>query len=418
MTTYFTQLGNGMRVVTEHVPHVESVSLGIWLVKGSRHELAQENGMFHFIEHTLFKGTPTWSARKIAEAFDGIGGSLDAHTGKEETCFSFRLRAKHLNFGMNILGEMLRDPAFEAVELDRERQVILEEIKMAADDPEDLAFESAMQAFWGDHPLGRPILGRPELVQGFQPAQVKHFHQVHYQPEQMIVAAAGKLDHDALLKMLEHHFPTKATEALDIFRNEPPKPKGFSVHIDRPHLEQATFCLIYPGLNQNHPQMPALALLCTLLGGGMSSRLFQTIREEHGLAYSVGAFFGAYQDAGYVSIYGSCSPENLEKVLVLVEGELEKLRDGLVDEMELQRAREQCIGGMVLGLEHSAARAGALAKAMQYGGNIFDLQQQIEKLQKVICEDIQHLAKDLLTQERMGHSVVGPLEKTHLVSLV
>lgn len=415
MSIHFTQLGNGIRVVTEHIPSLQSVSLGCWLTKGARHEQAQENGMFHFIEHTLFKGTPKWNARQIAETFDGLGGSLDAYTGKEETCFSFRLRSKHLPLGLGILADMIQNPCFDAVELDRERKVILEEIKMAADDPEDLAFETAMQSCWEGHSLGRPILGPPENVKRFRAVDVRDFHRCHYQPEDLIVAAAGQLDHEDLCKQIESLFcgfrPPEPDHHAPLV---PPTFKAFQAVINKPYLEQVSFCLVFPTISQTHPNKPDLVLLSTILGGGMSSRLFQTIREERGLAYHVGSFFGTYSDSGFLSVYGSCAPENLQEVLDLIGDALKKIKTETIPEPELERAKEQCIGGLVLGLESSFSRAGALAKAMQYRGEIFDLKREIDRWNAVSSSSIQVLANNWFQNDRMGLAVVGPVGQTPL----
>jgi len=410
MSIHFTQLENGIRIVTEHIPSLKSVSLGCWLTKGSRHEAESENGMFHFIEHTLFKGTPRWNARQIAETFDGLGGSLDAYTGKEETCFSFRLRAKHLELGLNILFDMLCNPSFDEVELDRERQVILEEIKMATDDPEDLAFETAMQTCWAGHPLGRPILGIPEGVGQFTASQIREFHHRNYRPEDLIVAAAGQVDHDDLCRRIETFFTGyKPTIPVEEPAAGPPTFKAFHKVVDRPHLEQASFSIVFPTVSQTHASKPGLVLLNTILGGGMSSRLFQSIREERGLAYNIGSFFGTYSDTGFLTIYGGCAPENLQQVLDLVGDSVRTLKLETVAAETLDRAKEQCIGALVLGLESSYSRAGALVKAMQYRGEIFDLNAEIDRWSSVTPPMLQELANQWCQDDRMGLSVVGPV---------
>lgn len=417
MSKYFTQLGNGMRVLTEFIPHAESVSLGIWLDRGSRFEASSENGLFHFIEHVLFKGTSKRNARQIAEAFDGMGGHVDAHTGKEETCFSFRLRAKHWVQGLEILGDMLTDPLFAEEDLTREKQVILEEINMSNDDPEDLVFEIAQQAFWPGNSLAQPILGTAKHVASFTPEQTRLFFNLHYQPHNMIVAAAGKLDHDVLCQKLEKVFPPSNSQTNPGLLTEQPFPTSFKIGKRRQSLEQVSFCWMFPGLPQTHPQKPALAILNTLLGGGMSSRLFQKVREESGLVYHIGSFTGSYLDAGYLTVYGSCAPENLEKVTQLAGHEIAFFRESLISEEELSRAREQCEGGLILALESAGAKAAALAKAMRYSNQVFDLEEKVKGYSTVQPEDILALSQLVFDSERMGFSSVGPLKGIPLEKL-
>lgn len=410
MKPNFSQLDNGLRVITQRTNFNSSISLGIWLSKGSRHETQQEGGLFHFIEHTLFKGTPRFKAKQIAEIFDGMGGHLDAHTGKEETCFSFRLRDKHAEKGLDVLGDMLCNPLFDERELEKERQVILEEIAMAADDPEDLIFEACQQKFWPNHSLGRPILGTAALVQNYQSETVRDFFQSYYQPSQLIVAAAGKCDHETLCEQLQQIFSNQNPFGNSRQYEPPPLPQSFIHTIHKPHLEQVSFCLLFPGCSQTDPRKAALSLLSTVLGGGMSSRLFQVIREQHGLTYHVGSFAQAYEDTGYLCIYGSCAPGNLDRVLALIAQECDRLKQEPVTAEELDRCVEQCSGNYVLNLEHTAAIATSLAKTLRYEGRLWNQEQIINRWTQVSPTQIQEIAQQILGAEQCGLGVAGPIK--------
>ena len=405
-----SRLDNGMRLITEAVDHVETVALGIWLDKGSRHESAEQNGMFHFIEHTLFKGTPTRNARQIAETMDSIGGVLDAYTAKEETCYSIKVRRKHLDHTLEIMADMLQNPLFDPDELNRERGVILEEIKMEEDNAEDLVYEKSMQNCWPDHPLGRPILGPPENVARFDHDEVSAFHRYFYRPQNMIVAAAGLLDHDHLAKRLNELFP--AQPILDYKPLQPaPNCAPHQVYIQRSSLEQMNFCLNFQGICQTDKRYEQLALLNTLLGAGMSCRLFQKIREDRGLTYSIGSFTFSAADTGLVTLYGACSPKHFDQVIDLCLEELRLLCQNGLEKGELDRAREQYTGSLVMGLEGTASRSGALARTLMYLDEVFDVGKVQADLERVTEDDVLALARDLFTDQAMSLCAIGKFDQ-------
>ena len=406
MTVQMSQLTNGMQVITEDMTGVETVSLGIWLPRGSRDEQKHENGMFHFIEHTLFKGTPTRGAREIAEEVEGYGGILDAYTAKEETCYSLKVRAVHLERTLGVLGDMLVNPSFRPEELDRERQVILEEIKMEEDNPEDVVYEDSVARFWQDHPISRPILGPAENVSAFSSDQVREFHKRFYTTDQLVVAAAGKLSHDHICKNLEALFPNAPT-TTEMPERVAPKVTPTQIYLHKKHLEQVNFCLHFSAASHTDENRHQLLLLNTLLGGGMSSRLFQSIREDRGLAYHISSFLSPYSDCGQLSIYGGCSPEKLDEVFQQTLVELERLKQEPVTAKELDRAREQCNSSLVMGLETTGARASGQAREYLTMGRTFDVYKALEELSDITIADVQQAACETFSSEHFGLSALG-----------
>lgn len=410
MAVHTTRLANGTRVVSEWMPAVETVSLGVWLPFGSRHEQENEGGLFHFIEHTLFKGTPTRGARKIAEDVDALGAYLDAYTAKEDTCYSFKVRARHLPKLLEILADMLHNPVFAEDELDRERQVILEEIKMEEDNPEDLAYESNQQCFWRRHPIGRPILGRAEQVAAFRSDQVKAFHQRFYGDGNMVVSAAGKIDHQELCRLITELFPGREA-CPDLHQDATHQPlfeTGVSKH-HRPHLEQVNFNLSFPTMAYTNPDREVLYVLNGILGGNMSARLFQKIREEHGLSYSIGSYGALYSDCGLMSIYGGCSPGSLDKVLHLIDEVLRTLLQDGVSPEELSRSREQLVSANLMGMETTGARASSYARDLMLLGKPQQLDVMIEEVESVTAERVMDLARAIFCDGRSALSLVGPV---------
>jgi len=402
-------LSNGMRVVSERLPHLETVFLGVWLTRGSRSESERENGMFHFIEHMLFKGTPTRTARQIAEQIEGVGGSLDAYTDKEETCYSFRVRAVHLPLALDILADMLRRPLFDPQELDRERQVVLEEMKMEEDNPEDLSFERSVAAFWPDHPLGRPVLGQPENLKRFDREETAAFHRRYYTPANMLVVAVGKVDHEDLCHRLAALFPSQAEGDSEEASQTAPRPTAQQRYQRDKGLEQINFILNFPGVSVHDGRRDVMSVMTALLGGGMSSRLFQAVREERGLAYSIGAFAHAYADCGMLTIYGGCSPERFDEAMRLCLDEIRGLRDGGVDPDEANRAKEQLIGSLAISLESVVSRASAIARRMLYENKPLDPAGAIARLQAVTPAQVNALAGEVFDNRAMGVFALGDL---------
>ena len=410
MSSCHTTLNNGIQLITEWMPSVETVSLGVWLNHGSRDEAAPENGMFHFIEHTLFKGTPSRTARDIAEAVDGIGGSLDAYTSREETSYSLKVRHKHLRPTLEILADMLNHPLFQQKELDREREVILEEIKMEEDNPDDLAYENSVINYWPDHPMGRPILGRAEQVTSFDSEQVRHFFQRHYQPNNLTVAAAGKVDHHELCQWLEELFPRRVDAELQApLQRTQPKSCPHQIYLRKPNLEQVSFYIHFEGVAYNDPSCEAVNLLSTLLGGSMSSRLFQKVREDRGLAYSVGSFSTPGSDCGLLSFYGGCRPEKFDEVIGLFLEELKRVTQERVPERELRRAAEHQNGSLAMSLESTYGKASAHAREMMFLGKVFDLPSSMAAVDAVSTDQVLEAAQAILRDDCLGLYALGDL---------
>ena len=414
MNKQHTTLENEIELVTEVLPHVETVFLGVWLTKGARFERPTQNGMFHFIEHVLFKGTPSHSAKGIAEAIEGVGGYLDAYTGKEETCFSLKVRAKHLDSTLTILADMLINPLFDEKELDKERQVILEEIKMEEDNPEDVIYEKSTHHFWKDHSMGHPILGSPENVKQFRQREVASFHREFYANSNMVIAAAGRLNHEALAQRILELFPDRQTKRTPqwILPKSKPTHRAFQRYFPDQGLEQVNFCLNFPGVALADPRRTGLQLLTTLIGGGMSSRLFQKVREERGLAYTIGAFSPSYSDCGHWTIYGGCSPEHFEQIMSLCIDELKSILQNGVSIEEWNRSKEQVISSLVMGLESTTTRASILARYLIYKNKLFDTEDDIEEIETCQPEEALALARDLFTDQSLGLGALGPLHST------
>jgi predicted Zn-dependent peptidase len=400
-------LVNGTHLLSERVDHVDTVALGVWLRRGSRDEERHENGMFHFIEHTLFKGTPDYNARRIAEIMDGMGGVLDAYTSKEETCYSFKVPARHLPRALEILVDMLTRPVFDEEELERERMVVLEEIKMEEDNPEDLVYERNLQAFWDGHPLGRPILGTPETVSSFTRDQLRAFHRRFYHPGDLVIAAAGKVDHHDLETRINALFPVDHGEAPAGNGATPPMPHAFQRYYPTSHHEQVNFCISFSGSSHTDPDRHAFYLLSALLGGSMSSRLFQKIREDRGLVYHIGTFLNSYRDGGVFTIYGGCSPANFDQVVELTFSEIRDCVSNGISREELDRAREHYIGSSLMSLEATQARAAAMAKSLIYRGQHFNLEAGIAALEEVSVGDVQRVAAEHLTDNTLGLCAIG-----------
>jgi len=410
MRSCHTRLVNGMHVASEHMTGVETVSLGIFLPRGSRHEPERSGGITHFIEHMLFKGTAARSARGIAEATDAVGGVLDAYTAKEETCFSFKVRNKHLETMLDILADMMQNPAFTAGELDRERMVILEEIKMEEDNPEDLVHEKNIQEIWAGHPMGAPILGTHSSVQALSREEIVDFHQRQFRNAGMVVTAAGSIDHDWLCDAIAARFPgSEPIPEASPAAAAVPVPIASQRFVSREHLEQVNFCISFDAPAYPDEARETLYLLSSVLGGSMSSRLFQKIREEHGLAYTIGSFANTYSDCGLLTIYGGCSPDRFETVVALVLGEIAALRDHGVPSDELARAREQLIGNTLMGLETTGSRSAVLARELMLRGRLFDLEETVARMEAVDGDRVLGLARHIFRDARMGLTAVGRL---------
>ena len=405
-----TVLSNGMLVLTESMPHLRSVSMGVWLGVGSRDEAAEVNGISHFVEHMVFKGTTTRSAQQIAREVDSIGGNLDAFTGKETICFNIKVLDQHVPAALDVLADLVLNPVFDAADLAREQGVILEEIKMDEDNPDYLVHEIFTQSFFKSQPLGRPILGTAKTVSSFTPQTAFDFHTTRFTPRHIIFSAAGNLDHDRFVAQVERHFgrlaPTTAPEALP--EAMPTTHAKITLRKKR-SLEQTQLCLGVPAPPVASNDRFSVYILNSILGGGMSSRLFQTIREERGLAYSIYSEMNPVRDTGTLCVYAGCAAEKAEEVIRLTMAEFARLKSEPVSAEELQRSKDQMKGNIVLGLESSSSRMSNLARQQSYFGRFFGVDEVTRSIDAVTREGVQSIAQRLLRPEAIGLTLLGNL---------
>jgi predicted Zn-dependent peptidase len=397
---------SGLRLVTESMPHVRSVTVGVWLTRGSRHEPEAEGGVAHFVEHMLFKGTTSRSAREIAQLVDGIGGQLDAFTAKEYASYYIKVLDEHLGVAIDLLSDMVLRPALAPDDIVKEQGVILEEIKMVEDAPDDLVHEVLTGHFWPGHPLGRPILGTPETVTAFDSPGLREYFQRTYLAPNLVVAAAGRFDPARLRDLVMRAFePLQASPQSD--RTRPPSVMPGIAFRKKP-IEQAHLCLGTPAYHQTHDDRHALFVLNTILGGSMSSRLFQHVREERGLAYAVYSGLTTYSDAGMLTVYAGCAAERVREVLDLTMAELRALRDAPVPPDELSRAKDHLKGSLMLNLESTSSRMSHLARQHIQFGRHFTLDEILAEIDRVGAADVQRVAAELFRDGGLAASVVGP----------
>ncbi|HWP58550.1 MAG TPA: pitrilysin family protein [Candidatus Acidoferrales bacterium] len=411
-------LENGIRVLSEEIPGSRSVSLGIWVENGSRHEVASKNGISHFIEHLLFKGTERRSAARIAEEMDSVGGVLNAFTGKEYTCYYAKVLDENLPLAVDLLTDIFLHSIFDPEEIERERTVILQEISQVEDTPDDYVHELFNLDFFRDHALGRPICGQAATVLSFQRDDFINFWNDRYLPSRVIVAAAGHLRHQELVKQLGE---TLGKADIARFKGEdndaapdgrPSRQSGVFKH-HKP-LEQAHLCLGMDGVPQAHPQRYAVYVLNAILGGGMSSRLFQEIREKRGKVYSIYSFQSAYHDIGYLGVYAGTSVEWVAEVTELIVKEMRRIADGDLKEDEVERARNQLVGSLSLGLETSDAWMGHIAKNEIYFARPVSLDEIARGIRAVSRAEVVELANALFQPRSMALTILGDLEKKDL----
>jgi predicted Zn-dependent peptidase len=404
-----TTLGNGVRVITEHMPHVRSVSVGIWVGSGSRRETPERNGISHFIEHMLFKGTERRSAEDIARSVDSIGGNLDAFTAKELVCFNTKVLDEHLSLAFDVLADLVLHPMFRPEDIEKEKSVVLEEIKMEADSPDYLVHEIFSANFWKDHPLGKPILGTRETVKRFDHAVLDAYYRSVYSPDNLVVTAAGNLTHERMVDLTRSYFeslPPQAPAPLD------PVP-GTHARIalrNKKALEQVHMCLGVPSYPLPHEERFACYVMNTLLGGGMSSRLFQNIRERQGLAYAVFSELSPYRDTGCLSIYAGTSIESAPKVVDSIMKEFKDLKQNRVSTEELRRAKDHLKGSLMLSLESTASRMSNLARQEMYFSRFFTLDELLQSIETVTAEDVQRVAQAFFEPKHIALTILGNLE--------
>jgi predicted Zn-dependent peptidase len=399
-------LDNGLRLITETMPHVRSVTIGVWLMRGSRHESDERSGIAHFVEHMLFKGTEERTAEDIAQAIDSIGGQLDAFTAKEYASYYIKVLDEHLPLAVDLLADIVLRPAFVADEIEREKKVILEEIKMVEDTPDDLVHELFTQHFWEGHPLGRPILGSKESVESFTSESLHHYFRGAYVARNMIISAAGNLEHAHVRELIESAFGTLAADGEPL-EGTPPRvvPQIITRTKD---LEQSHICLGTDSYPQRHDDRYVSYILNTVLGGSMSSRLFQNVREKRGLAYAVFSGLSAYRDAGNITIYAGCANEAVSEVIDLCVEELRGMKKAPIPDTELRRAKDHLKGSLMLSLENTASRMSHLARQEIYFDRHFGLDETLAGVERVTDEDLVRVATDLFADGSLAATVLGP----------
>lgn len=396
--------GEGLRVISEPLPGVRSVALGVWIGVGSRFEAASEGGISHFIEHLLFKGTDRLSAAGIAEAFDAIGGEVNAATGRDHTVVYTRVLDDHLERAFEVVGDMVAHPAF--LELEQERQVILEEILMYEDDPGDQVHDLISEAVFPDQPLGRPVIGTAEVISTVPEDHIRGYHAGHYTAGNIVVAASGSVDQGRLLELSERYLgdlvagqahavqPAAPGEARLVSRSKP--------------TEQYHLALGGPGLDRSDDRRHAMGVLDVILGGSMSSRLFQEIREKRGLAYSVGTYSVGFADTGQVGVYLGTREENLVEAAEIIGRELRRMASEPVPDAELSRAREHLKGRLVLGLESPATRMHRIGRAVLSGTELLEVDEIVERIEAVTADDIAALAAEFWDPSSLSVAAIGP----------
>ncbi len=406
-------LGNGLTVVTERMPNLRSISLGVWLKKGSRHETASENGVSHFIEHLLFKGTANRTAREIALAIDSIGGQIDAFTAKEYTCFYAKVLDEHLPLALDLLSDIVLHPKFGPDEIERERKVIFEEIRMVDDTPDELVYDLFNQHFWPDHPLGRPIQGTLESVSAMTPEGIARYFQESYQPANLLITATGNLNHEKLVSGIRKAFEPLVDGAAPPSSTPPRLNSGIVVR-EKKGLGQIHICLGVRGFPVAHEARFQEYVLNTVLGGTMSSRLFQDIREERGLAYNVFSSVNSFMDAGFLMVYAATSPETAGQVVRLVQDEFRALKEKAPGEREMKMARDHLKGSLMLSLESSSSRMSNLARQEVYFGRPFTLNEILEGIDRVQPEEVRALAEKMFHRSTCAMAVLGNTSRFHM----
>jgi len=404
-----TVLNNGIRLVTEKIPYLRSVSIGIWINSGSRDEDDRSSGISHFLEHLAFKGTEKRSSRQIAFEMDSIGGQIDAFTSREYTCYSAKVLDEHLPIAIDLLSDILLNSTLKPGDIEKERQVIMEEIKYVEDNPSDYIYDILYKSIWSGHPLGRSILGKPETIEKINRDELSNHLAGHYIPKNIIIAAAGNIDGHKLAGLIEKFFG-RLNRNGSIKRETPPDLKR-NIVIEERELEQVHFCLGTKGLKSDDESRFDGYILNTILGGSMSSRLFQKIREDYGLAYSIHSFISPYMDAGLLGIYGGTSSEFFEKVIKMSLEEARLLKTIAVSDDELKKAKDQLKGNIMLSLESSSSRMNQLAKQEMYFNRYFSLDEIIDEIEKVTADDIRSLSNRLFDNSFLNLAVLGPVKK-------
>jgi predicted Zn-dependent peptidase len=413
-----TTLDNGLRIVTEHVSSVRSVSLGFWIGTGSRAESETEAGLSHLLEHLLFKGTSKYTSLEIDQIFDGMGAELNAGTGKETTSVYARVIEEHLPHAFDVMSDMVFRPSLS--EIDSEREVILEEIAMYEDDPQEKVFDVLGGAVFGSHPLGRAIIGHASVIEGTTPAEIARFHAARYNPANIVIAAAGAVDHDSFVDMALTQITVaneRGASAAATPSTTAPDGTVATRHFERKDTEQFHICVGGTGLSRHDDRRFALRVLDTIFGGTSSSRLFQEVRERYGLAYSVYSFTSSYHDSGQVGLYVGTRSDNVEEAMRVVASELEHLRAESATAEELARAKENLKGRVLLALESTGARMNRLGSEVLARSPLLELDEVVERIDAVTLWDLESLVAELWDPSRLSVVGIGPDEERFTAAL-
>jgi predicted Zn-dependent peptidase len=405
-------LPNGLRLLTERMPHVRSVSIGVWLARGSRHEPAERSGIAHFVEHMLFKGPATRSAEDIAQTIDSIGGQMDAFTAKEYAGYYLKVLDEHLPLAVEVLSDIVMRPALSTEDVEREKKVVTEEIKMVEDTPDDLVHELFTEGFWPDHPLGRPILGTRETVEAFSADGLRQYFVNAYSSPNLIVSAVGNIEHAQVRDLVARAF--EGLPVVDVPLGDTPPRVVPHVLIRNKELEQSHVCLGTSGYQQDHPDRYASYVLNIVLGGSMSSRLFQNVREKRGLAYAVFSGLVSYRDAGSMTVYAGCANSAVGELIDVVIAELRRLKAETLPEPELRRAKDHLKGSLMLSLESTSSRMSHLARQEIYFDRQFGLDETLEGVERVSREDVQRVAQELFADGALAATVLGAVNGLEL----
>jgi predicted Zn-dependent peptidase len=408
-----TVLPSGLIVLTERMEHVRSVAMGVWMRAGSRHELPELNGISHFAEHMVFKGTKSRSAQRIAREVDAIGGNLDAFTGKETICFNMKVLDDHVPTALDVLSDLVLNPVFASEEIARERGVILEEIKMDEDNPDTLVHEIFTQSFWRGHPLGKPILGTRETVGSFEQNTLLRFYEQRFLAGNMVFSAAGNLEHDSFVELVTRQFGALGPGSISSDSGVPQVTPRINLR-NKKSLEQVQLCLGVQSPPVADESRYITLLLNTILGGGMSSRLFQTVREERGLVYAIYSDLNPYRDTGALCVYAGTSADRAVQVIDLIMEEFRRLKTEPLQAGELRRAKDQLKGNLLLSLESSMSRMSNLARQQMYFERFFSLDEILERVESVTEEQVMAMATELFQPDRVAVTMLGRLDGLRL----
>lgn len=408
-----TVLPGGLRIITEHMPSVRSAAIGIWVNVGSRDELPSQTGSAHYLEHLLFKGTKTRSALDISSSIDAVGGEMNAFTSKEFTCFYTRVLDTSVPTAIDVLVDMITSATIATADVNGERQVVLEEIAMRDDDPSDLVHEHFAKALWGESPLGRSILGTVENISSLSRRSIYGFYNKFYSPDRLVISIAGNVDHAQVVKLIRKAFDKGGVDVAGetspftpTKRKQIVKRTGETIFVPKT-TEQSNVVVGVPGLDRGDERRYSLSLLNAALGGGMSSRMFQEVREKRGLVYSVYSYAQQFLDSGMVGVYAGCGPTRLDAVRETVTMVLDDVAANGITAAELEKAKGQLAGGMVLGLEDTGSRMSRIAKSELTTGDVPSVSQVLDRVQAVTLDDVNALAHHLWSQERLT-TIVGP----------